>query len=305
MQSLPPSTATPAIYLMSGVLPAVAERDIQIMRLVGQLAICSRDLQNVSAIVEQNLSKYDVKFPGWSGVARRTAALYGLPDPLELFQQPWVSKRFGDFAKETISKYWASYLQESAQTYEENSLRLFDSSRLTLTSPHPIWLAAGSNSISVQRATVVSWLLLGVYKTMERLHTMNKVSSPTCLLCEEGDLVEDQLHFALFCTAFSEIRNFYFKKIIDLNHRLNDIRDDHQMFLISLLDPFSPKLPEELRNEWKNADEVYELSRNYFAAIHKKREGLMEKYEKEIGAKEADEPSTNIVISLYSQTNTS
>ena len=72
------------------------------------------------------------------------------------------------------------------------------------------------------------------------------------------------------------------------------------MFLISLLDPFSPKLPEELRNEWKNADEVYELSRNY-----KKREGLMEKYEKEIGEKEADEPSTNIVISLYNQTNTS
>ena len=174
---------------MSGVLPAVAERDIQIMRMVGQLAICSRDVQNVSDIVEGNLSKYDVKFPGWSGVARRTAALYGLPDPLELFQQPWVSKRFGDFAKETITKYWASYLQKSAKTYEENSLVLLDTSRLRLTTPHPIWMPAGSNSISVQRATVVTWILLGVYKTRERLHTMNKVSSPNCLLGNKNILL--------------------------------------------------------------------------------------------------------------------
>ena len=47
-----------------------------------------RDLQYVSDIVEGNLSKYGISFPGWSGVARRAAALYGLPDPLELFEQP-------------------------------------------------------------------------------------------------------------------------------------------------------------------------------------------------------------------------
>ena len=78
LQSLPPSTVSAAVYLMSGVPPVVAERDIQIMRLTGQLAICARDLQNVSAILEENLSKYGIKFSGWSGLARRTAALYGL-----------------------------------------------------------------------------------------------------------------------------------------------------------------------------------------------------------------------------------
>ena len=154
MQSLSPSTAGPAIYLMAGVLPAVADRDIQIMRLVGQLAICSRDLQYVSDIVEGNLSKYGISFPGWSGVARRAAALYGLPDPLELFEQPWTSKGFSEFAKQTITKYWASHLQKCAATYE--SLDLLDTSRLDLTSAHPIWVTAGSNSISVPRATIVT-----------------------------------------------------------------------------------------------------------------------------------------------------
>ena len=102
LQSLPPSTVSAAIYLMSGVLPVVAERDIQIMRLTGQLAICARDLQNVSAIVEENLTKYGITFSGWSGIARRTAALYGLPDPLELFQSPWSSRGFSEYAKKKL-----------------------------------------------------------------------------------------------------------------------------------------------------------------------------------------------------------
>ena len=51
MQSLPSSVATPAIYLSMGVLPAVAERDVEILGLLGQLAQCPRDLQAVSDIV--------------------------------------------------------------------------------------------------------------------------------------------------------------------------------------------------------------------------------------------------------------
>ena len=90
------------------------------MRLTGQLAICARDLQNVSAILEENLSKYGIKFSRWSGLARRTAALYGLPDPLELFQQPWTSKGFSEYAKKVIIKYWATYLQRSANSYDKS-----------------------------------------------------------------------------------------------------------------------------------------------------------------------------------------
>ena len=89
MQSLPPSTPTPAIYLMLGTLPAVAERDVEILRLAGQLAICDRELQSVSEILENNLSGEDINFAGWSGLARCTTSIYGLIDPLELFQNPW------------------------------------------------------------------------------------------------------------------------------------------------------------------------------------------------------------------------
>ena len=48
VQSLPSNVATPSIYLTIGQLPAVAERDIEILGLLGQLAQCPRDLQAVS-----------------------------------------------------------------------------------------------------------------------------------------------------------------------------------------------------------------------------------------------------------------
>ena len=70
MQSLSPSTPTPAVYLMMAVLPAAAERDIQILRLLGQLAICDRDQQPVSTSLENNLGEEDINFVGWSGLAR-------------------------------------------------------------------------------------------------------------------------------------------------------------------------------------------------------------------------------------------
>ena len=297
LQSLSPSTVSAAVYLMAGVLPVVAERDIQIMRLVGQLAICDRELQNVSAIVEENLSRYGIKFSGWSGVARRTAALYGLPDPLELFQQPWSSKGFSQYAKREITKYWASYLQNSASSYD--SLYLLDTSRLSLLEPHPIWTAAGSNSISIQRATVVSWLLLGVYQTRQRLYSINKVSSPHCVLCKNPDTVESQIHFTLVCPALNNIREIYLAKFSAANLHLNNIKENHQLFLISLLDPFSPKLPEELRHGWQDNSIPYEISRNYFSAIHKKRKTLMAEYDISSHVEETEELNTKLIISIY------
>ena len=98
-QSLPSSVATPAIYLTFGVLPAVAERDVEILGLLGQLAQCPRDLQAVSDIVQDGLEKFDPTFQGFSGIARRTAALYGIQDPLELMQEPWAADRWRTYCR--------------------------------------------------------------------------------------------------------------------------------------------------------------------------------------------------------------
>ena len=91
--SLPDQVSSPAVYLMIGVIPAAAQRDIEIMGLLGQLAMCPDKLQDVTHIVREHLVDYPFSFPGWSGLARRTTQKYGLPDPLSYMQHPWRPDR--------------------------------------------------------------------------------------------------------------------------------------------------------------------------------------------------------------------
>ena len=128
---------------------------------------------------------------------------------------------------------------------------------------------------------------------------MKKVLSPLCVLCRDPEVEEDQIHFTLLCPILNNIREIFLIKFVAVNPSLNTIRENQQLFLISLLDPFSPILPEDVRQGWKDKNTPYEISRNYFAAIHKKRKNLIEKYEKSSYEEDNDELSTNLIFSIY------
>ena len=64
MLSVPDCTPSAAVYLCMGVLPAAAQLDVEI-----------------------SLTFYDVNFPCWSWLVRRTCLKYGLPDPLQYLQR--------------------------------------------------------------------------------------------------------------------------------------------------------------------------------------------------------------------------
>ena len=117
------SVATPAVYLTIGILPAIAERDIEILGLLGQISQCPHELQSVSDILEDHLTKYDIDFEGWSGLCRSTCALYGLDDPLDIIQQPWKSDRWQEHCRVAVTKYWLDILVQSCEEY--SSLDLF------------------------------------------------------------------------------------------------------------------------------------------------------------------------------------
>ena len=82
MISLPDCVATPLVYLTIGVLPVEAQRDLEILGLLGQLAFCDSDDQNVTSVISYNLAFFDEKFGGWSGLIRKTAREYGSPPVL-------------------------------------------------------------------------------------------------------------------------------------------------------------------------------------------------------------------------------
>ena len=155
-----------------------------------------------------------------------------------------------------------------------STLNIFDTSRLKLESSHPVWEAARFDSISTTRATYVMWLLLGVYNTGERLSIMGKASTAACLLCKAE--VDSRVHFMLLCPLLHDIREDFLRKMMDLSPLVYKYMDTSLEFLLCILDPFSPRVPKQLRDSWKSKQDIYKLSRDFCFAMHKKRTKIIE-----------------------------
>ena len=70
MLSLPDCTSSAAVYLCIGVLPASAQRDVEILGLLGQPGVCDQEAQDVRHVIENGLTFYGINFSGWSGLIR-------------------------------------------------------------------------------------------------------------------------------------------------------------------------------------------------------------------------------------------
>ena len=166
MLSLPDCTVSAAVYLCISVLPAEAQWDVEILGLLGQLAMCDQEAQNIRAIIEHTLTFYGVNFSGWSGLVRRTCLFYSLPDPLLYLEHPWRAA--------------------------------------SLSIPMRGWQLAGLSSAKVREASIVNWMLMGTYFTRELQFKMKKYGSPFCLGCGNRT-IENLTHFILHCQCYNQI----------------------------------------------------------------------------------------------------
>ena len=136
MLSLPVFAPSALVYLSVGVLPATAQRDLEILGCLGQLALSDMDDQNGRKIILHNLTFFDDNFGGWSGLARKTALQYGLPDPLQYMQHPWRADRWREHCKHRITVHWEEKLKSELfnDEGEEKASSLFvDVENLSLT----------------------------------------------------------------------------------------------------------------------------------------------------------------------------
>ena len=220
MLSLPECTSSAAVYFCIGILPAAAQRDIEILALFGQLAMCDDEAQNVRKIIENSLTFYGANFTGWSGLVRSTCYKYGLPDPLQFLQHPWRPDRWRDHCKKTVISYWEKELLQVVTNTP--SLQYIDTEALSLSIPMRGWQLAGLNSVSVREATIVNWMLLGVYFTRELLHKMKKARTNKCLACNKNE-TENIAHFLLYCEYYQPIREEYLPKLVTSNKNIGCI----------------------------------------------------------------------------------
>ena len=278
MLSLPDCTSSAAVYLCIGVLPAAAQRDVEILGLFGQLAMCDPDSQNIRTIIEHTLTFYGVNFPGWSGLVRRTCLKYSLPDPLQYLQHPWRPDRWREHCKKTVQDYWEKELLQVV--VDTPILKYVDTESASLSIPMRGWQLAGLCSISVREATIVNWMLMGVYFTRELLHKMKKAKSPQCFACGQNQ-IENINHFLLYCQYYQNIREEYLPKLVTSNKNIACILDDEDQVLVSIFDPISSKLPQIVRKGWDSVKNAYQLSRKFCSDMHRKRDKFYRELEKQ------------------------
>ena len=280
MLSLPECTTSVAVYLSIGVLPAEAQRDVEILGLLGQLAMCDQDLQNIRQVMEHTLTFYSVNFPGWSGLVRRTCLKYGLPDPLQYLQHPWRADRWRQHCKMIVQDHWENKFIQAVESSETLQYIDTDSASLSIR-----WQLAGLCSIQVRQATVVNWMLLGVYFTRELLFKMKKVKSDQCFACESnadmGKVPETFEHFLLHCPYYQNIREEYLPKMILLNPEIPTILENEKQVILSILDPISSKLPLTVKNGWSSVKAAYDASRKFCFDMHRKRDKFYTKLDKD------------------------
>ena len=247
MLSLSENVTSPAVYLSCGVFPAEAQRDIEILGLMGQLAVCPDELQNIRTIIENNLAFYCEGFHGWSALARTVCTKYNLPDPLEYFQKSWRPDRWRKHCMKAVGNYWESQLKEAARP--KDSLVHFDIESASLFRPTQPWVLASLDSLEVKKATVVNWMQLGVYKTREKLLQFRKAKTDLCLACNTNQ--RENLHLLIFlCPFYDDIRQPVLSKLFLANPNLTQIIDDVRMKTTLILDPLSKLLPQAVTDTW-------------------------------------------------------
>ena len=109
--------------------------------------------------------------------------------------------------------------------------------------------------------------------TGKRLFDMRKSKSPACIFC--GAEIDHPVHFMLSCPAFTTTRTNFITKLMAISPTLSQHYSASPEFLLSILDPFSPRVPLAVRNSWKSKDEVYKISRNFCYSMHKARTKLL------------------------------
>ena len=169
-----------------------------------------------------------------------------------------------------IADYWDKKLQNEAK--QKTSSLYADLESLSTSAPMRIWQQAGLSAMAAKEATVVSWLFCNTFFTRELLHKMRKIESPNCV-CEKA-VPETVLHFLLHCPLYDHIRQQYIPSYIQMNNKVLEIANNETLLIISILDPLSSKLPNQIIKNWSSVSQVYELSRKFCYRMFLKREKI-------------------------------
>ena len=203
-------TKTPRsiVYFLAGSLPASA---ILHQRQLGLLSmICHPTSDPLNSHANYVLTHAQTCAKSWFTQVRGICKLYGLPHPLQLLASPVPKARFKKLVTARVTEYCQNLFK--AEALSLGSLSLFNQAFHSLTNPHPMWSAAGSNPHEVNNSIVLSRMISGRYRTerLARFWSENRTGYCQAYACEE--IVGDLPHLLLHCPALQPQRDSLYRK---------------------------------------------------------------------------------------------
>ena len=201
---LPKDVPEPAIFFLSGSLPAEAYLHMRVLSLFNM--ICHLKENPLHSMAKNSLVKARPSSKSWFFMLRNICVMYNLPHPLLLLDSPLPRKKYKSIYKEKISEYWRFYLSSKCSSLD--SLKYLRTNFLSLNQPHPLFSYLQGNNYELRAACIQALILCGRYRTekLRRHWSKNKFGYclfPTCFNLKQ---IDDIHHFLLRCGGLFEER---------------------------------------------------------------------------------------------------
>ena len=208
---MPQSTATPALFLLLGVMPVEAQLDLKTLTFFRNTVAADANTPPaiyMQELITRQLAMKDEGSASWVNHIKRLTRKYDLPSPYEIALNPPSKAAWKSHARDAVIYKWTADLQEQAR--EMSTMEFLNIDGCSLVEPHPVWQGIRS-PLDILKATVKAQLLVKRY-ALSSSYTAGTSRVNLCPLCKVEQ--EDTRHFVVQCDALMEVRRPYLKHIL-------------------------------------------------------------------------------------------
>ena len=199
--SLSTNVADPAVYIISGALPAEAMIHKRILSLFGNITRLTENAIEYK-LAKRQLEIKTFKSHSWFIVVKKILIQYELPDPESLLDNVLEKYAWKKRFHTAINKYWTERIVSQSKLY--SSLKHL-SKTYVIGKCHPAVRPYLHSDRDIYRIPVKNKVLTGTYilQTNRAKFNQNDVN-PICQLCHKCK--ETPQHFIIDCEALAEDR---------------------------------------------------------------------------------------------------
>ena len=274
----------PSLFFLTGELPIVARLHRDVFSTFYN--IWSNPQTKIFSIIKYLLEHCPGDSHTWARHVRNLAFLYNIEDPAELINQTPPSKtEFSNYILTRITVYYETKLRLAASSNSKMSYLNVSIKGLN-GRVHPA-LSGIVKSKDVLKSRAHIKMLTDDLYTFER-KSEYQGGSPHCRICEEtgsnNQKIENLSHILTQCSMYNDVRKRIFLQMEIIckqskgDFSFQDILSNQQHLTQFLLDCTSLNLPKRINPNDEICDLLFNLSRDLYCSIMKKRNYFMKKH---------------------------